>query len=61
MAHHRLRHRDLARAYLESPHSRQPSTKPGQFWNELEIRLQRSEAEATILYEPIFPTDPFAR
>ena len=34
--------------------------KPDAFWNELEIRLLRNEAEAVILYDPIFPADPFA-
>jgi len=28
---------------------------------ELELRLLRSEAEALILYDPVFPADPFAR
>jgi hypothetical protein len=60
MAHHRLGHRDQAHRYLESLRSRQPSTDPNQFCTELEIRLLRSEAEATILYDPIFPADPFA-
>ncbi len=60
MAHHRLGHRELAHRYLESLRSRQPSTDPDKFWDELEIRLLRSEAEATILYDPIFPADPFA-
>ncbi len=31
------------------------------FWDELEIRLLRAEAEAVILYDPTFPDDPFAR
>ena len=61
MAHHRLGHRDLPHRYLESLRSRPQSTDPGQFWNELEIRLLRSEADATILYDPAFPADPFAR
>ncbi len=61
MAHHRLGHRDLARRDLESLRSRPPGTKPRQFWDELEIRLLTSEAEATILYDPVFPADPFAR
>ena len=60
MAHHRLGHRDRARRYLERLRSRQPSTDPNQFWNEVEIRLLKSEAEATVLYDPIFPADPFA-
>jgi hypothetical protein len=28
---------------------------------ELEIRLLRSEAEAVVLYDSVFPADPFAR
>ncbi len=61
MAHHRLGHRDLALRYLGSLRSRPQVANAGQFWNELEIRLLASEAEATILYDPIFPADPFAR
>ena len=38
----------------------QASTDPAQFWNELELRLSRSEAEAVVLYDPAFPEDPFA-
>ncbi len=60
MAHHRLGHRDQPHRYLESLRSRQPAGEPDEFWTELEIRLLRSEAEATILYDPIFPADPFA-
>jgi tetratricopeptide (TPR) repeat protein len=59
MAHHRLGHRDEARRWLDRLRNRQPSADPAQFWNELEIRLLRSEAEAVILYDPIFPADPF--
>jgi tetratricopeptide (TPR) repeat protein len=60
MAHHRLGHRDEARRWLDRFRNRQPSTDPNQFWDELEIRLLRSEAEAVVLYDPIFPADPFA-
>jgi Tfp pilus assembly protein PilF len=60
MAHHRLGHREQAHRYLESLRSRQRGGGPDQLWTELEIRLLRSEAEATILYDPIFPADPFA-
>ncbi|MFI5454874.1 MAG: protein kinase [Isosphaerales bacterium] len=61
MSHHRLGHRDAARRWLDRLRNRQPSTDPNQFWDELEIRLLRSEAEAVILYDPIFPANPFAR
>ena len=30
------------------------------FWDEMEIRLLRNEAEAVVLYDPVFPADPFA-
>jgi len=59
MAHHRLGHRDEARRWLSRLRNRQSNTDPFQFWEELEIRLLRSEAEAVILYDPIFPANPF--
>jgi tetratricopeptide (TPR) repeat protein len=60
MAHHRLGDRDEARRWLDRLRDHQPSTDPARFWDELEIRLLRSEAEAVILYDPVFPEDPFA-
>jgi WD40 repeat protein/tetratricopeptide (TPR) repeat protein len=61
MAHHRLGYRDEARRWLDRLREHQPSMAPDQFWDELEVRLLRSEAEAVILYDPVFPEDPFAR
>ena len=61
MAHHRLGHRAEARRFLDRLREYQPSTDPAHFWDELEIRLLRSEAEAVVLYDPAFPGDPFAR
>jgi WD40 repeat protein/tetratricopeptide (TPR) repeat protein len=61
MAHHCLGHRDEARRWLNRLREYQPSADADQFWNELQTRLLRSEAEALILYDPIFPADPFAR
>ena len=60
MAHHRLGHRDDARRWLNRLRYRLPSDDPNRFWEELELGLLRSEAEAVILYDPIFPADPFA-
>jgi hypothetical protein len=60
MAHHRLGHPDEARRWLDRLRELQISTDPAQFWLELEVRLLRSEAEAVILYDPIFPEHPFA-
>ena len=61
LAHHRLGHRDVARRWLDRLREHRPSEHPAPFWDELQIRLLRSEAEAVILYEPVFPEDPFAR
>jgi WD40 repeat protein/tetratricopeptide (TPR) repeat protein len=61
MAHQRLGHRDEARHWLDRLQEHRPSEEPDQFWDELEIRLLQSEAEAVILYDPVFPDDPFAR
>jgi tetratricopeptide (TPR) repeat protein len=60
MAHHHLGHRDEALRWLGRLRARRPNTHPTAFWDELEIRLLRSEAEAVILYDPVFPADPFA-
>ncbi len=60
MAHHALGHRDESRRWLDQLRDHQPSADPNRFWHELEIRLLQSEAEAVVLYDPIFPADPFA-
>jgi WD40 repeat protein len=59
MAHHSLGHRDEARRWLYRLRNHQRSTDPARFWDELEIRVLRSEAEAVVLYDPAFPDDPF--
>ena len=61
LGHHRLGHHAESRRWLDRLRDRRPSTHPSAFWNELEIRLLRSEAEAVILYDPAFPAEPFAR
>jgi WD40 repeat protein/serine/threonine protein kinase/tetratricopeptide (TPR) repeat protein len=61
LAHHRLGHRAEARRWLDRLREHRPSEDPARFWDELEIRLLRSEAEAVILFDPAFPDDPFAR
>ena len=61
LAHGRLGHRAEARRWLDRLREHQPSADPVQFWDELEIRVLRNEAEAVILYDPVFPDDPFAR
>jgi WD40 repeat protein/serine/threonine protein kinase/tetratricopeptide (TPR) repeat protein len=60
MAHHSLGHGDEARRWLARLREHQPSADPARFWDELEIRLLRSEAEAVVLHDPAFPHDPFA-
>jgi tetratricopeptide (TPR) repeat protein len=61
MAHYRLGHRDLARRWLERLADYWKSEDPGMFSYDLDIRLLRSEAEAVVLLDPVFPDDPFAR
>ena len=60
MAHGRLGHHDEARRWLDRFRSYQPNADPNNFWNALEIRLLRNEADAVVVYDPIFPADPFA-
>jgi tetratricopeptide (TPR) repeat protein len=60
MAHHRLGHHDEARHWLGRFRDGSPGLAPRDFWDELEIRLLRTEAEAVVLWDPIFPADPFA-
>jgi tetratricopeptide (TPR) repeat protein len=61
MAHHRLGHQPEARRWLDKLRTYQPSDSPAQFWENLVTRVLKSEAEALILYDPVFPGDPFAR
>jgi tetratricopeptide (TPR) repeat protein len=61
MAHHRQGHGAEAGRWLDRLQDHQPSADPNDFWSELEVRLLRSEAEAVILYDPVFPDDPFVR
>jgi tetratricopeptide (TPR) repeat protein len=60
MARGRLGHHNEARRWLDRFRSYQPNADPNQFWEELEIRLLRTEADAVVVYDPIFPADPFA-
>jgi WD40 repeat protein/serine/threonine protein kinase/tetratricopeptide (TPR) repeat protein len=60
LAHHQLGHHAEAHSWLDRLRAYPPNKSDGAYWNELEIRLLRREAEAMILYDPSFPTDPFA-
>jgi hypothetical protein len=60
MAHHQLGHDAEARRWLDQLRAHRANEDPDAYRNELEIRLLRREAEAVILYDPIFPIDPFA-
>jgi hypothetical protein len=60
MAHHRLGRHDEARRWLGRFGDRSPNLAPNAFWGELEIRLLRAEGEAVVLWDQIFPADPFA-
>ncbi len=60
LAHHRLGHQDEARRRLSVP-ERILELRASAVWDELEIRVLQSEAAAVILYDPVFPANPFAR
>jgi WD40 repeat protein/serine/threonine protein kinase/tetratricopeptide (TPR) repeat protein len=60
MAHHCLGHRDEAKKWLEKLRSFKFDFADGLNWSYVVIGLLREEAEALILYDPIFPADPFA-
>jgi eukaryotic-like serine/threonine-protein kinase len=60
MAHHRLGHRDQATRWLNRRGDLERSASAAQFWTEMPTHLLSNEAEALILYDPIFPADPFA-
>ena len=61
LAHHRLGRRAEALRWLDRLRTYRANETPNAFWNELEIRLLRGEAESVLLYDPVFPSDPFAR
>jgi tetratricopeptide (TPR) repeat protein len=60
LAHHQLGHHAEAHAWLERLRTYRPNESSEYHWNELEIRLLRREAEALIIYDQMFPADPFA-
>ena len=60
MAHHQLGHCTEARRWLDRLQSYRANEDFDASWDELEIRILRSEAEALVLYDPVFPSDPFA-
>jgi len=69
LAHHRLGHAAQSRALLDEvggwwkgvEAKKTDGTSPVVATNWLPLQLLRREAEAVILYDPIFPADPFAR
>jgi eukaryotic-like serine/threonine-protein kinase len=61
MAHQRLGHHHEARRWLNRILDRQPIADPNVFWEELAIRRLRREAEAVVLWDPGFPSNPFAQ
>ena len=59
MAYHKIGCDDKAPRWLDKLRTRRLNTEATSFWIELALRLLRTEAEAVILYDPIFPSDPF--
>ena len=59
MAHYRLGHREEARRWIGMFRGNAPKFPGSASVYEIQLPLLRSEAEATILYDPAFPADPF--
>jgi tetratricopeptide (TPR) repeat protein len=60
MAHERLGHHAEALRWLEYLRGHQASAEPALFWNELQVQYHLIEAEAVVVYDPVFPADVFA-
>lgn len=60
LAHIRLGDRGEARRWLDKSREGVVARSTVAVWDELELRLLQTESEAVILYDPIFPADPFA-
>jgi hypothetical protein len=62
LSHFRLGHREEALRWLDRLRNRQLSDSDPAvtFRTNLDIGVLRAEAEAVILYDPVFPADPFA-
>ena len=48
-------------AFREAEKETAPGSVPFSWSDRLEIRMLRGEADALIVWDPIFPADPFAR
>ena len=59
MAHYQLGHGEEARRWRNHMADRKPNPDPKALRDDFEIRLVQTEAEAVMLYDPIFPADPF--
>jgi WD40 repeat protein/serine/threonine protein kinase/tetratricopeptide (TPR) repeat protein len=61
MAHQKLGHHSKAIDWLTRFQTYEKNDQQDTVGDALEIIILRREAEATVLYDPIFPSDPFAR
>jgi WD40 repeat protein/serine/threonine protein kinase len=58
MAHHRLGHRDEAQHWLDKLAAYRPKAGAEFFWDDVEVRILRREAESSILGSPRAPRAP---
>jgi WD40 repeat protein len=61
MAHARKGHRDEAMKWLKQLRAFKSPDSPNKFWDEQSLAVLRQEAEAVVLYDPVFPRIPFTR
>jgi serine/threonine protein kinase/WD40 repeat protein/Tfp pilus assembly protein PilF len=60
MAHARKGHRAQAVEWLKRLASYKPPESPDRLWEEQRMIIHSQEAEAVVIYDPVFPSDPFA-
>ncbi len=61
MAHERMGNHAEAMKWLERLPTFKAANTPIKFWEEQRMKIHSAEAEAVVLFDPIFPADPFAR
>jgi hypothetical protein len=63
MAHARLGHHSQAIGFLERmpPRVSVDDDETASFWERMDTRILRSEAESVVKYDSVFPPDPFRR
>jgi serine/threonine protein kinase/tetratricopeptide (TPR) repeat protein len=60
IVHQHLGHFAQAQHWLKRLRARKPDEGQEDFWDALALEIFQTEAEALVMYDPVFPADPFA-